>query len=148
MLHEAAIRSAIEPEWNTLREQWLMSVAHIRVGIGRSSRLVYGIDLRMRRIKRFMRKKPSFGTLSSARSLNDLSAKARIMSSTDSPAAYMQAMTLPALTPATTDGFMPHSSRAFSAPTWANPRAPPPLSAMPNVPVRLLLRMWCVIKPF
>ena len=37
----------------------------------------------------------------------------------------------PALTPATMSGFMPSSVRAFIAPAWAKPLAPPPLKATP-----------------
>ena len=48
------------------------------------------------------------------------------------PAAYKTAITEPALTPAMASGRKPASSIAIKAPTWAKPRAPPPLSATPN----------------
>ena len=68
-----------------------------------------------------------------ANALNFIDVKSGSISSSGTPAAYSTPTTEPAETPAMTSGFNPTSSIAFRAPTCANPRAPPPLNAIPSL---------------
>ena len=61
-----------------------------------------------------------------------------VISSTLQPSAYSPAITEPMLVPPTWSTTMPCAASALNAPMWANPRAPPPLSATPkSVPTRV-----------
>ena len=76
-------------------------------------------------------KKPFLGMHGSQRSLNLSPENKGVILSGDIPDAYNDATIDPALTPARISGRMPNSSNALSAPACANPRAPPPLRAIP-----------------
>ncbi len=80
----------------------------------------------LRSIGRFRRS----GASSNTRSQSTWAATSR-SSSVDSPAAYNPPTTLPMLVPATASTRIPASSSTWITPTWANPRAEPPLRARP-----------------